>query len=234
MTRGGDCLSTASGAGKTLPDTEPDLIRIVPAMCLAAILAASGLVSPAAAEVLWNDSGSALVLRDGPGLGYLPVETLEAGLAVERGPCDETGTWCVVSTDTLYGWIDTRTLEPPLGLEPPSAISVTPLPGRPVAAPPSAVPLAGSPGPGPVPEWSVPDARPPRILSTTEPLGNVTDGLVNLRAGPDATAPVIGQLLPGEGGLIDVCDRGGGWCRISPPGARPGWVSIRLIGLRRL
>lgn len=198
------------------------------------------LAAPAAAQSLRIEGALPVTLRAGPGLDYPATGELYPGERAERGPCDEVGRWCVVSTDAAWGWLDTGVPVPaappvaPLqGLRPPPVVLVSPLaPARP--GPASLAPeivAAVPPAPGLLP---VPGARPPRLLSTTEPMRNVTEGLVNLRAGPGTDAAIVGRLAPGEGGRIDVCDATERWCRIAPAYGPVGWVSSTLIGLRRM
>jgi SH3-like domain-containing protein len=78
-----------------------------------------------------------------------------------------------------------------------------------------------------------PGARLPRLLSLTEPMRNVTDGVVNLRAGPGTDHAVAGTLDPGEGGPIRLCDAAERWCLIEGPRGL-GWVKMTLVGERRL
>ena len=198
--------------------------------CLAASLL---LAAPAAAQGLRIEGAAPVTLRAGPGYEYGASGEVYPGQVVERGPCDEVGRWCVVSTDATFGWLDTGGLRapppPPVALAPPPRITVSPLPPAGARPLPSAV-VAAVP-----PAVRIPaGARPPILLSTVVPLRNVTDGLVNLRAGPGTDAAVVGVLRPGEGGPIDLCDATERWCRIAPPGMAPAWVSTRLVGLRRM
>lgn len=239
---------------------------------LLALLLAASAPAPASAQSL-RAAGSVL-LRSGPGLEYPATGALQPGERVERGPCDEQGRWCIVSTDALYGWVDTGGGQgvyrgelgdgrgigdgrgngngngrgrPDVGPRPgPRGVGVARgRPAAPLAPPP---PVATMPLPRtryvplpprilaavPPPDRTPPGARPPLLLSTTVPVRNVTDGLVNLRAGPGTDAPVVGLLRPGEGGRIDLCDAVERWCRIAPQGMPPGWVRTTLIGLRRM
>ena len=210
---------------------------------------------PATAQTVRNANALPVNLHEGPGREYPAVDQLAAGEVADLGPCDEIGLWCVVSTDAKYGWVDTSALStspglgatgpaaaPPMPIIPDVSISVTPLPdtgvapGRPDARRPadplppeilSAIPPANVPVP-------VPGARAPRLLSTTEAFRNVTNGEVNLRAGPGTENAILGRLRPGEGGLVDVCDPSERWCRIDAPGIGPAWVKMTLMGLRRL
>lgn len=268
------------------PRQRPPAARLTGRALLRGAIAILLIGAPAAAQSLRIESAVPVTLRAGPGGSYPVVGELFPGEQAERGPCDEVGRWCVVSTDRTWGWLDTgvaaaapRPLAPPAerqfgdrgagvrrlppglarrfgedgagtramppglarGLVPPPAVTVTPLPpqggrGRPLpseiitAVPraPIAVPVAP---PAPV---VVPGARPPLLLSTTVPIRNVTDGYVNLRAGPGTHSAIVGRLAPGEGGRIDLCDAPERWCRIAPEGQPQGWVLMRLVGLRRL
>jgi uncharacterized protein YraI len=189
-----------------------------------------------AQQTLRNESGAPVTLRVGPSAAFPEAGRLAPGQVVSRGRCDGNRRWCLVSTDSIFGWVDVTILGTPRGLPPPSAVTVTTLPdpgteptalgARPL--PPEilqAVPRAALPVPG---------ARPPFLLSVTEPMRNVTPGLVNLRAGPGTEHPVLGTLAPGQGGVIDLCDRTEQWCRIAPTGGPRGWVKMTFIGVRRI
>ncbi len=214
-----------------------------------AILAALALLAaPAVAETLRIGGPGPTVLHAGPG-GFFPeVGALRPGQLAERGACDGAGRWCLLSTDAVVGWARAADLRRGEGLEAylrrgpgrgralgrdrdpgrPFEVPATPLP-----PPPPVVAMPRITAPSPAADV-VPGARPPRLLSTTVPMRNVTDGLLNLRARPGTDAPVIGTLRPGEGGRIDLCDATESWCRIAPAGLPSGWVSTRLIGLRRM
>ncbi|MGC1262210.1 MAG: hypothetical protein WA873_16240, partial [Jannaschia helgolandensis] len=78
----------------------------------------------------------------------------------------------------------------------------------------------------------VPGADIPLIFATDAPFYNVTDGYVNLRAGPGTDNEIIGQLQPGEGGYLDICAPGQSWCRVETPGVGLAWVKMTLMGTR--
>ncbi len=78
----------------------------------------------------------------------------------------------------------------------------------------------------------VPGADIPLIFATDAPFYNVTDGYVNLRAGPGTDNEIIGQLQPGEGGYLDICAPGQSWCRVEAAGAGLAWVKMTLMGTR--
>ncbi|MGB3406343.1 MAG: SH3 domain-containing protein [Jannaschia sp.] len=209
---------------------------------------ALAVAGPVAAQSIRNLTGVPVRLQDGPGPGRLTAGLLQPGEVAELGPCDAFGRWCLLSTDSLAGWVDASLL--PLGVpegapraDPgaavPPAIDVTPLPGRAlpdaiVNAVPEA-PVEDVPLTDPIPDEWVPGTRPPFLLSLSEPTVNVTTGEINLRAGPGTDAPVLAQLAPGQGGMIDTCLASEAWCRIRPlDGSRPGWVKMTLMGERRL
>jgi uncharacterized protein YraI len=192
--------------------------------------------TPAVADRVGNDSGVSVAMRAGPGPGHPMTARLGPGQTAERGACTAGRTWCLLSTDASYGWVAMRDLAPPdavpVGpIAPVPGISMTRLP--PVAAPPEPLPPSVREAVRRL-DAIPPGARPPRMTSVTEPLRNVTDGAVNLRAGPGTDAAIVGRLEPGQGGLIDLCDRAERWCRIAPAGGPRGWVRMDLVGLRRL
>ncbi|MEM7642195.1 MAG: SH3 domain-containing protein [Pseudomonadota bacterium] len=192
------------------------------------LIAAILLAGPATAQSVRNGTGGPIDLRAGPATWFPVVSQLAAGGRAELERCDVSGDWCLTWAGGSYGWLDVRALEAPEPLAPPSAITVMPLPSDPGTVRPLPPEILDAVPP------IVPGARPPLMLSVTEPVGNVTDGLINLRAGPGTDSAVIGQLRPGEGGTIDICTPSEQWCRLSRPGGVSGWVKTTLIGLRRL
>ncbi|PWJ12467.1 SH3 domain-containing protein [Jannaschia seohaensis] len=187
---------------------------------------------PVAAQPVWNLGRVVAPLRSGPNDLAPVVGSLAPGAVAQITRCDVTGRWCLVSTDREVGWIDRDAAalhdgSPAAAVPPPPSISVTPLSEVPPPLP-SAILDA-------VPEAEleqVPGARLPPILSLTAPMRNVTEGVVNLRAGPGTDRPIIGRLQPGEGGPIETCNPTGQWCLLRTPVGR-GWVEMTLVGARR-
>lgn len=204
----------------------------------------------AQADPLRNTSQFGVDMRAGPGFQFPLIHVLDPGEVADRGRCDLDGTWCLLTAGAKIGWVDTRGLAPPR-----STLSQT-RPLDPVRTPEvQATPLDGvSQGARPLPGAIVeavrgaggaaqasrvvapasPGARAPFLLSTDRPFVNVTDGLVNLRAGPGTANPILGELRPGEGGLIDICDVTERWCRINVAGGPVAWVKMTLVGVRRI
>jgi uncharacterized protein YraI len=187
---------------------------------------------PAAAQSLRNESGANVTMRAGPAEWFPTVAILLPGTQVDRGRCEEGGAWCLVSTDEVFGWVEVRAMQVPGAADPGGAISVSSLP------PPGTEPLpeavTDAVPPAVTPPSAVPGAAAPMLLSTVEPVFNVTGGPVNLRAGPGTATDVVGQLEPGDGGLVDLCTASEAWCHITRPDGTTGWVKATLIGLRRL
>lgn len=204
----------------------------------------------AQADPLRNTTQFGVDMRAGPGLQFPLIHVLDPGEVADRGRCDLDGAWCLLSAGRKIGWVDTR------GLVPPRATLSQPRPVDPVRTPEvQATPLDNAQqGVRPLPDAILeavrgaggaapasrvvapapPRARAPFLLSTDEPFLNVTDGLVNLRAGPGTENPILGELRPGEGGLIDICDVTERWCRINVAGGPVAWVKMTLVGLRRI
>lgn len=223
---------------------------------VARALAGLGLAawaSGAAAEPVWNLGALAAPMHRGPSPGEPVIDWLAPGALAELGRCDAARRWCLVSNDSQAGWIDTDAV--PLQrrgggpaarpVAPSSTIVVTPLPTGPRPLPGAILDAVPPPAPAPaapaapaVPAvvpvlLDVPGARTPRLLSGTEPVRNVTDGRVNLRAGPGTQHAVVGGLDPGQGGRIEFCDAWERWCLIAAPGGL-GWVKMTLVGERRI
>ncbi len=220
-------------------------------LCVLALLGLGTL--QAQADPLRNAGQFGIDMRAGPGLDYALIHVLDPGEVADRGRCDLDGQWCLMTTRTKIGWVDTFRLArpgadttPAEGVRPlrDSAIVSTPLDGPSRALPGSildavngardAPPLSGAVPPVHMPPIHVPGARAPRLLSTSEAFRNVTDGQVNLRAGPGTQNAIVGRLSPGEGGRLDVCDASEQWCRIDAPGIGPAWVMMTFMGLRRI
>jgi uncharacterized protein YraI len=195
------------------------------------------LALPAAAQPVWNLGATPVPLHGGPSAAEPVIGGLAPGASAELGRCDAQGRWCLLSTDGIFGWVDTDatplpargTTVQPVTQAP--TVTVTPLPD-PGAPLPQSV-LDAVPAPGPEVMRTAPKARIPAILSREVPVLNVTDGLVNLRAGPGTEHPIVGGLEPGQGGLIELCDAWERWCLIGAPSG-PGWVKMTLVGERRL
>ncbi|TFL20237.1 SH3 domain-containing protein [Jannaschia formosa] len=208
--------------------------------CLAILIA-----SPAAAQPIRNLGSAPAPLRSGPDAFGPVVGELAPGAPAEVTRCDWSGRWCLVSTDREVGWLDMELLPSSqsagAGVRPlplPGEIEVTPLPGESgVGLDPEATPLPrailDAVPPGAASRLDpVAGTRPPLLLSMTRPMRNVTDGIVNLRAGPGTDHAVIGQLDPGEGGPIETCNATEQWCLIRTPDG-PGWVKMTLVGAAR-
>lgn len=60
--------------------------------------------------------------------------------------------------------------------------------------------------------------------------GVAADDVLNIRADPDAQAPIIGTLAP-DAQAIEVIDERGGWARVNA-GEGAGWVSMRYLAYR--
>lgn len=218
------------------------------------LLSALGLGAPLAqAEPLRNAGRFGVGMRAGPGLDYPLIHVLDPGEVADRGGCNLTGRWCLMTARAKVGWVDIFALSQPEAA-PERAEAVRPLRDGPIGS----LPLDGlsrplpraildavegardrPPGAMALPSISVhpipvPGARTPRLLSTFEPIRNVTGREVNLRAGPGTQNVVVGRLRPGEGGRVDVCDASEQWCRIDAPGIGPAWVRMTFMGLRRL
>ena len=193
------------------------------------------LAMPVTAQPISNESGGDVNLRAGPSVEFPRIGVVRPGEVLDLGRCDLQGRWCLVSSDARFGWVNTDVLRPPRvdSLLSGPEITVTPLPetGLPGTgiAPQPTVP----PGTGFEPS-AIPGARPPTLLSTRDPMVNVTPGLVNLRDGPGLEYEVIDQLEPGQGGRIDLCNASERWCRIVRPDGRRGWIKTTLLGLERI
>ncbi|MEM7711572.1 MAG: SH3 domain-containing protein [Pseudomonadota bacterium] len=191
------------------------------------------LAVPAWAQTLRNESGALIDLHGGPADWYPVVARLGPGGQVELGRCDLDGRWCLATVDYGLGWIDTTALDTTVPPAPPPEIVVTPIPSAPGAAPPLPPEiLEAIPAPAPMVPPVIPGARPPMMLSVSEPLRNVTDAPIDIRAGPGADRAVVGRLAPGEGGVIDICDAAERWCRVTPETGPRGWVETTMMGLR--
>ena len=203
---------------------------------------------PAWAQTVRNDDIFSIALHDGPGTTFRVLGRLVPGEEAELGRCLDDGRWCVASTDTKWGWVEADRMTTVIA----RGGAVAPiLPDAPIfqdtlPAPSGAQPRESTAGfetgtrqPdqfGPEIVYPVPDVRMmvPRMFSTTQPFRNVTNGLVNLRAGPGTGYEPVGQLRPGEGGRIDLCNMAESWCRLDEPGLRGAWVKMTLMGTRRL
>ncbi|UWQ17822.1 SH3 domain-containing protein [Jannaschia sp. M317] len=202
-------------------------------------LSAVLLTAQLSAEPVMNPTDSAIPLQDAPGPGRLIVGRLLPGEVADLGVCDALGRWCQVTAAGVTGWVDADVV--PLmrisgdSLDPVSTpnVTVSPLPddGAARALPQSVLEaVARASGGEAARDW-----QPPLLLSVTEPMGNVTDGIVNLRAGPGTDTEVVDQLQPGAGGVIDLCSVDETWCRIRRGGAGPdGWIKATFLGLQRL
>jgi uncharacterized protein YraI len=217
------------------------------------------LTGMAGADPLLNTSPFGIDMRAGPGLQFPLIHVLDPGEAADRGRCDLDGRWCLLTAGRKIGWVDTVNLVPPR-----SALSqsdpISPLRTPPVE---STTLGAGAFGGGtvgaglPQADASRPlpsviteavrgatdggralpaplGARVPFIFATDAPFYNVTDGLVNLRAGPGTDTAVLGELSPGQGGTIDICDAAQQWCRMAVDGGPVAWVKMTLVGVRRI
>lgn len=204
----------------------------------------------AQADPLRNTSRFGVDMRAGPGFQFPLIHVLDPGEVADRGRCDLDGTWCLLTAGAKVGWVDTRGLLPPRA-QPSQAVPLAPIrtpevlaspladgprPARPL--PPAiveAVRGAGAADPVRAPlAPTLPGARVPLLLSTDAPFYNVTEGPVNLRAGPGTDTEILGVLRPGQGGPIDLCDATERWCRITVDGGPVAWVKMTLVGLRRI
>ncbi|CUH32803.1 SH3 domain protein [Jannaschia seosinensis] len=217
---------------------------------------------PAAAQSVRNDDIFSAALHDGPGTTFRVLGRLVPGEEAELGRCVEGAEWCLVSTDTKWGWVQMSGMSNVVGrgpeaepILPEAPIFEQVLPGP---APDPAPDLEDAPEslragietgtrlertPDilqtpvlPVPGVVVPDVvtMVPRMFSTTQAFRNVTPGIVNLRAGPGTDYETVGELQPGEGGRIDVCDVAETWCRLDGSGRDGAWVKMTLMGIRRI
>lgn len=212
--------------------------------------AAIGLVfcaGVASAESLQNTSRFGVDMRAGPGLQFAMIHVLDPSEVAERGRCDLDGAWCLLSTGAKVGWVDTRGL---ILVRPGGAVQggpIRPLTTSPIESTTLDGTVPGGAGSRPLP-GAIMDAvngtvdalrvdpftaRPPLIFATDVAFRNVTDGIVNLRAGPGTDTAVLGDLAPGQGGRIDVCDLAQRWCRMAVEGGPVAWVKMTLMGLRR-
>lgn len=206
--------------------------------CLAATVAAG--------QPVWNLTANGVPLRYGPGEGHAVIDQIAPGQRVDVGDCTATRRWCLVSTDRQVGWVDTAILPVPVAPRPVAPavpatirrvpeITVTPIPGYGTRPLPQAILDAVPGGRVEPPKGAEPGTRMPALLSVTQPTFNVTDGLINMRIGPGTDFAAIGQLRPGEGGIIDSCSASEEWCLITPDaGTAPGWVRMLFMGLQRL
>ncbi len=205
---------------------------------LALTVAIWGTVSAGAvAEPLQNASRFGVDMRAGPGPEFAMIHVLDPLEVAERGRCDVGGAWCLLSAGAKVGWVDTRGLVPPLvsRARPLTTATVesSTLDGTTTLRPlPGAITDAVN-GAADVLRVEPFVARPPTIFATDAPFRNVTDGPVNLRAGPGTDSAILGELAPGQGGTIDVCDLAQRWCRMDVGGAA-GWIKMTLVGLRRI
>ncbi|WP_179378453.1 SH3 domain-containing protein [Jannaschia marina] len=195
----------------------------------------------AAADQLRNTGAFGVAMRAGPGQQFPMLHVLGPGETGAEGRCDLDGRWCLLTVGARVGWVDTTDLVPqgsalatsdPFGPRTTPQIESSPLdgPGRPL--PGSVLDAVERVDPR-RPATPPPGTAAPMIFSTTEPFRNVTDGLVNLRAGPGTDTAVVGELRPGEGGPIDVCDTPQQWCRVAVAGRPPAWVKMTFMGLQR-
>lgn len=219
------------------------LIRTL--LTLAAIALGTAI---AGADPLQNSGRFGVDMRAGPGLQFPLIHVLDPGEVADRGRCDLEGQWCLLTARDKVGWVDTYRLAPPGSAlarsDPSRPLSTATIESTPLETPSRPLPGSildavngardGGRARGPVPPVVVPGARLPRLLSVSEPFRNVTNGEVNLRAGPGTDTAIVGRLRPGEGGVLDLCDSLERWCRIDVPGTGPAWVKMTLMGLRRL
>lgn len=200
---------------------------------VAIILVALFCAQPGVAQTIRNANAYPVFLREGPGLFYPETDRLDPGEVADLGHCDERGLWCIVSTNAKWGWINVSVLGARGGTAAapldPMDVAPQPVPMYPVFVDP----LPDAPDRASPEAPRVADGVPPLIFSVTEPFGNVTAGLVNMRAGPGTENAVVGRLRPGEGGRIDVCNPAQDWCRIAAPGVGPAWVKMTLMGAPR-
>ncbi|WP_371157758.1 SH3 domain-containing protein [Jannaschia sp. 2305UL9-9] len=204
-----------------------------------------------AAQPVWNLTPGPVALREGPGAGRLVVGELPVGAMAEVGTCTADRSWCLLSTDGDYGWVDTRVIPvpraapvaaassaPAANAAPPPPVTVTPLPDVEVGAaglPQSVLDAVDAVSERPRSDQWVGPGRQPTLLSVTDVTVNVSTGDLNLRSGPGTTYAVIDRLAPGEGGLIDTCSASEVWCRILPMDGGPeGWAKMVFMGDRRL
>lgn len=219
-------------------------MRFLPTLALLVVVIMVG--APGRADPLRNTSQFGVDMRAGPGLQFPMIHVLDPGEVADRGRCDLDGRWCLLTARGKVGWVDTVGLVPPrsaLSQSDPirplqtapvqsSTLSTTPVAPRPL---PDAITQAvrGTSGQSsalPPP----PGARVPFMFATDAPFYNVTDGLVNLRAGPGTDTAILGELRPGQGGTIDICDAAQRWCRMAVQGGPVAWVKMTLVGIKRL
>ena len=211
------------------------------------LLSAIMLAVPVLADPLQNASRFGVDMRAGPGFQFPLIHVLDPGEVAERGRCDLDGKWCLLTAGGKVGWVDTAGLVPAGGGA--SELSRSD-PIRPLRTDPVTSSVLGGGGSRPLPgaitdavrgatdgpdlRTVPPGARVPFMFATDAPFYNVTDGLVNLRAGPGTANPVVAELRPGDGALIDICDAAQAWCRLVVDGRPLGWVKMTLVGLRRV
>lgn len=220
-----------------------------------ATCAATMIAAVAQADPLLNASRFGVDMRAGPGFQFPLIHVLGPGEIAERGRCDLGGSWCLLTAGDRIGWVDTAGLVSPGA----AASRSAPLSGIGTATIES-TPLGPGPSDGVLPDAALsrplpgaitdavrgisggdgrlrpppPGARLPFMFSTDVPFYNVTDGLVNLRAGPATDTEILAELAPGQGGTIDICDAEQRWCRMAVDGGPVAWVKMTLVGLRRI
>ena len=88
------------------------------------------------------------------------------------------------------------------------------------------------PAPPPEPEPPEPVALgpAPKKFSTTKPYKNAAAGPIPIYSGPDAGAPQVATLAPGEGGLVKTCNGAETRCQIGIGDfGATGWVDMAAM-----
>ncbi len=128
--------------------------------------------------------------------------------------------------------VPTKTLRPTFTSAPAKAATVAPVSGQPTTAPlapaqPVASPTPRPPSPTPVP----PTLAPPTATPTPEKATfTVTDPTVNVRAGPGANFPLLGEVRQGQKFDITGKNPAGDWWQFTFDG-RPAWITGQFVSV---
>ena len=189
-------------------------MRLVQLISMLLVVAAGAV---AQADPLRNPSQFGVAMRAGPGQQFPLIHVLDPGEVADRGRCDLGGAWCLLTAGRKIGWVDLSSVVAPAGGSVSDLARSDPI--RPLRTAPvestTLAPTAARPLPGAITEAvrgatdgatdgggtaiTPPGARVPFMFATDAPFYNVTEGLVNLRAGPGTGLPHPGRIAARAG-----------------------------------
>lgn len=197
-------------------------------------------------------------VRTGPGLNYQVVDQLVKGQPVDRGTCNDDGTWCYVRHDGDDGWVAdvflaTQTPTPPSSNGDANYAAIRQLNVR--SGPGTQFDVVDRLGRGDQVArgqctdngaWCYIDhdgtngwvsARFIQPIEPEAPVSPPSGGTgdryyastaLNVRSGPDTSFGVVDRLTAGEAVDRGQCVNNGSWCFIEHDGP-DGWVSSRFL-----